>query len=77
MVLVTFVLPGRNEVDRMTKEHIPAGSKVVPGVYRCNACANQYECSLEGEELPMCSVCDSVSWRTQQIFKDVGVKKNE
>ena len=61
----------------MAKEHIPAGSKVAAGIYRCNACANQYECTLEGEELPMCPVCDSVSWRTQQLAKEASGRKNE
>jgi hypothetical protein len=61
----------------MVKEHIPAGTKVVPGVYRCNACANRYECRLEEEELPMCPVCDSISWRLQQLKKDASGKKNE
>jgi hypothetical protein len=61
----------------MAKEHIPAGSKVVPGIYRCNACANQLECTSQEEELPMCPVCDSISWRTQQIAAEVSGKKNE
>ena len=65
------------EVVEMVKEHIPAGSLVDPGLYRCNACANQYECTMEGEALPMCPVCDSVSWRTQQIARDMSGKKYE
>jgi Zn finger protein HypA/HybF involved in hydrogenase expression len=61
----------------MAKEHIAAGSKVVPGIYRCNACANQYECTLEEQELPMCPVCDSISWRAYRLAKDTGGKSNE
>ena len=61
----------------MVKEHIPAGRKVVPGVYRCNACANQYECTSEEDELPMCPVCDSVSWRAFKLAKDAGGKSHE
>jgi len=59
----------------MANEHIPAGTKVAPGVYRCNACANQYECTLEEQELPMCPVCDSISWRTFKLTPDA-VRKN-
>ncbi len=47
----------------MPRENIPAGAEVEPGVYRCNACANEHECLQEGEKLPMCCVCDSISWR--------------
>jgi len=77
-------VPGRwlkrivlSKVVNMGKEHIPTGSKVDPGIYRCNACANKYECTFEGDELPMCPVCDSISWRTQQIAKGSGEKSNE
>jgi hypothetical protein len=61
----------------MANEHIAAGSKVRPGIYRCNACANQYECTLEVDELPMCPVCDSISWRAHNLAKDAGVKRHE
>jgi len=73
---MTLGVEGAQEV-MMAKEHISAGSKVAPGVYRCNACANRYECAAEGEELPMCPVCDSVSWRTLQLSKEESEKKNE
>ena len=53
----------------MAKEHIPAGAEVVRGTYQCNACANEYECTEDGEKLPMCCVCDSVSWRSRQVAK--------
>lgn len=59
----------------MAKEHIAAGTKVAPGRYRCNACANQYECNLE-EQLPMCPVCDSISWRSCEPAPDAGGKSN-
>jgi len=52
---------------RMAKEHIPAGTEVVRGTYRCNACANEYEATDEKEKLPMCSVCDSISWRLYRL----------
>lgn len=51
----------------MPKEHIPAGSRVNPGTYRCNACANSFECTEEGQELPICQACSSISWRTHQL----------
>jgi hypothetical protein len=44
-------------------EKILAGTKVEPGVYRCNACANEHESREVGQELPVCSACDSISWR--------------
>ncbi len=47
----------------MAKEVILAGTEVDCGVYRCNACANEHECKEEGEKLPMCVICDSMSWR--------------
>ncbi|GEM_PF-3368979 len=61
----------------MTKEKIIAGSEVQPGKYRCNACANEYECREEGEKLPMCSVCDSVSWRQSQRFSPDSKSRSE
>lgn len=51
----------------MAKEHIPAGSEVPPGTYQCNACANEVVCTEDGEKLPMCCVCDSMSWRCRQV----------
>lgn len=53
----------------MEKEHIPAGTEVLPGVYRCNACANEHESREEGEKLPRCEVCDSISWRPLRLTK--------
>lgn len=53
----------------MAKEHIPAGTEVKQGTYQCNACANEYECTIDGEKLPMCCVCDSMSWRSRQLAK--------
>jgi hypothetical protein len=44
-------------------EKILAGTKVAPGIYRCNACANEHESKEDGAELPVCSACDSISWR--------------
>lgn len=61
----------------MAKEHIPAGSEVVPGIYRSNACANRYECTLEEQELPMYQVCDSISWRAFKLANDAGGRSNE
>jgi hypothetical protein len=61
----------------MAKEHIAAGSKVAPGTFRCNASANHYECTGEENELPMCPVCDSVSWRTFKLEKDASMKSHE
>jgi hypothetical protein len=61
----------------MVKEHIPAGKEVAPGIYRCNACANQYECTEEGQKLPSCPVCDSISWRAQRLAKEASGKSNE
>lgn len=58
----------------MPKEHIAAGTKVAAGTYRCNACANEHECKEEGEPLPMCPVCSSISWRTRRLAKS-GVEK--
>lgn len=55
------------EVGAMPREHIPAGAKVAAGSYRCNACANEYECREDGEQLPMCQVCSSISWRTRRL----------
>ena len=54
------------EEKDMAKEHIPAGSEVRPGTYQCNACANEFVCTEDGEKLPMCCVCDSMSWRSRQ-----------
>lgn len=51
----------------MPKEHIAAGTEVKPGIYRCNACANEHECCQEGEKLPLCAVCDSASWQTHRL----------
>ncbi len=51
----------------MPKEHIGTGTKVPPGVYRCNACANEIECREDGEKLPLCSACESSSWRTCRL----------
>jgi len=52
----------------MVKEHIGTGTQVPPGVYRCNACANEIECREEGERLPFCSACESSSWRTGRLM---------
>jgi hypothetical protein len=51
----------------MAKEHIGAGTQVAPGIYKCNACANEYDCQEEGEKLPQCCVCDSISWRAYRL----------
>lgn len=55
----------------MAKEHINAGTKVEPGIYRCNACANRFECPDEGDCLPQCK-CGSFSWRSTQLKKVTG-----
>ncbi|MHC1743748.1 MAG: hypothetical protein AB9873_12040 [Syntrophobacteraceae bacterium] len=54
----------------MAKEHISAGTEVKPGIYRCNACANEHECSVEGEKLPLCCICDSASWQTYRLAQE-------
>ncbi len=54
----------------MPKEHIIAGTEVEPGVYRCNACANEHECREDGEKLPLCAVCDSASWKMHRPASD-------
>jgi len=59
----------------MTKEKIIAGSEVQPGVYRCNSCANEHECREDGEKLPMCSVCDSISWRESHRYSPESERK--
>ncbi len=51
----------------MAKEHIPAGTEVPEGIYRCNACANEYETQGEKDRLPSCSVCDSISWKAYRL----------
>jgi rRNA maturation endonuclease Nob1 len=51
----------------MQKEHIGTGTKVPPGVYRCNACANEIESAKVDEKLPLCSACGSSSWRTRRL----------
>jgi hypothetical protein len=51
----------------MPKEHIGTGTKVPPGVYQCNACANEIECREEDGKLPLCSACESSSWRTRRL----------
>ena len=61
----------------MAKAHIAAGTKVDPGIYRCNACANKYECRDEDEKLPRCEVCDSISWRTFRLTGKCAEKINE
>jgi hypothetical protein len=70
------VLQVLQEEKLMPKEHIAAGAKVHAGIYRCNACANEHECKEEGEKLPQCSVCDSISWRTYRLKSSVSDKKN-
>lgn len=54
------------------REHIAAGTKVAAGTYRCNGCANEHECKEEGEALPMCEACGSISWRTRRVAKSGG-----
>jgi len=61
----------------MAKEHIAAGTVVAPGVYHCNACANEHECQEEGEKLPQCRVCDSISWKTYRLAKKPAGKQDE
>lgn len=62
----------------MAKEHVPSGTPVKPGVYKCNACANEHECCEEGEVLPLCSVCDSASWKTFRLTQPGdGPKKSQ
>ena len=58
----------------MEKPHISAGTEVSPGTYRCNACANKYECREEMEKLPHCEVCDSISWRLVRPAPGKGMK---
>ena len=65
------------EEVNMAKEHIAAGTVVAPGLYRCNACANEHECQEEGEKLPQCRVCDSISWKTYRLAKKPAGKQNE
>lgn len=55
------------EAITMVQEHIGAGTRVAPGKYRCNACANEVELNEEGDKLPQCRVCDSISWRTYRL----------
>jgi hypothetical protein len=59
----------------MPKEHIAAGTEVKPGVYRCNACANEHECCQDGEKLPLCQVCDSASWKTYRLTQEKEAEK--
>jgi hypothetical protein len=61
----------------MKKEHISAGTEVSPGLYQCNACANEFECCKEGEKLPMCAVCDSMSWRTRRLARPADRPKED
>ncbi len=61
----------------MAREHIPAGTEVRQGIYQCNACANEFECTMDGEKLPMCCVCDSTSWRPRQVIKPSSQKGSE
>jgi hypothetical protein len=49
---------------------ILAGTKVARGIYKCNACANEYESKEEEEVLPICSACDSISWRNLRLSDD-------
>jgi hypothetical protein len=58
----------------MPKENIAAGTSVPPGIYQCNACANEFECTEEGEKVPQCCVCDSISWRTYRLKNKSGEK---
>lgn len=61
----------------MNKEHIAAGTEVRPGIYKCNACANQHEVRETSEKLPSCSVCDSISWKAARMAReDEAVRKS-
>jgi len=59
----------------MVKEHIGTGTQVPPGIYRCNACANEIECREEGEMLPLCSACESSSWRPFRLIERSGKER--
>ncbi len=52
------------------KENVLAGNEALAGVYRCNACANEYEHQKDGERLPCCTVCDSASWSIHCLAKN-------
>lgn len=55
----------------MAREHLTMGSKVPPGIYRCNACAREHEQREEEGKLPQCSACGGFSWRTLRLAKRV------
>jgi len=55
----------------MAREHLTMGSKVPPGIYRCNACAREHEQREEEGKLPQCGACGGFSWRTLRLAKRV------
>ena len=57
------------------REKVLAGTEAKAGLYRCNACANEYEHPSDGKKLPLCPVCDSASWRIRQLSGDKEGKK--
>ncbi|MHC1729517.1 MAG: hypothetical protein AB9866_26525 [Syntrophobacteraceae bacterium] len=58
------------------KEKVLAGNEADAGVYRCNACANEYEHQVDGQKLPLCNVCDSASWSIRSLAKGKEEKKS-
>jgi hypothetical protein len=50
-------------MSQIEPKKVLAGTKTALGIYKCNACANEYESKEEGKVLPACSACDSISWR--------------
>lgn len=56
-------------------EKVLAGAEAKAGLYRCSACANEYEHQSDGKKLPLCQVCDSASWKIRQLSEDKEGKK--
>ncbi len=46
----------------MKKDHIPAGSDVSAGTYKCNNCGKEIKVSSV-TSLPPCAVCDGADWK--------------
>lgn len=51
----------------MVEKRLATGTEVPPGVYRCNACAKQFEVRENEDKLPQCSACGGFSWRTLRL----------
>lgn len=51
----------------MARERLTAGTDVPRGIYRCNACAKQFDLEEEQGKLPQCSACGGFSWRTMRL----------